>query len=108
MAKSSETHFLPFEADQALKALGQQMSRARRARGDTQKVAAERCGIHPQTIARIERGDPGVGVGHLFALMTMYGLSERLFDLAKIDDATEILYSKHLPARGRSSKIGKA
>lgn len=30
---------------------------------DTQRIAAERCGIDVHTVARIERGDPGVAIG---------------------------------------------
>lgn len=108
MPKSADTHYLPYEAEHALRALGAQMSRARLARGDTQQVAAQRCGLHPQTIARIERGEPGVGVGHLFALMTTYGLGQRLFELSRLDEETELLLSKRLPSRGRPSIANKS
>ena len=100
MAKGSDLTILPYEASAALKALGVQLSRARRARGDTQEAAAERCGTHKQTVARIERGDPSVGVGKVFALLVTYGMSQRLFDLAEPDEVTELLYMKHLPSRG--------
>ena len=102
MPKGAETHFIPFEVTAALKALGDQLSRARRARGDTQAVAAERCGLHAQTVARIERGDSSVGVGKIFTLMAQYGMGARLFDLAATDEETEILARRHLPKRGRS------
>lgn len=100
MAKGSETTILPYEASSALVALGAQLSRARRARGDTQAVAGERCGLHKQTVARIEQGDPAVGIGKVFALMATYDMAPRLFALAETDEVTEILYRKHLPARG--------
>ena len=101
MSKKSEAGILPYEAMAALEALGGLLSRARRARGDTQAVAAERCGLHKQTVARIEKGDPSVGVGKVFALMATYDMSQRLFSLAETDETTEVLYRKHLPARGR-------
>jgi len=100
MAKGSESTILPYEASTALVALGEQLSRARRARGDTQAIAGERCGLHQQTVARIEKGDPAVGIGKVFALMTTYDMAPRLFALAEPDEVTQILYRKHLPRRG--------
>ena len=85
----------------ALRAIGQALSRARRARGDTQDVAGERCGLHFQTVGRIERGDPTVGIGSVFSLMAIYGMSERLFDLGKDNDETRLLAVRALPKRGR-------
>ncbi len=105
MPKGAETQFTPFEVTAALKALGEQLSRARRARGDTQAVAAERCGLHAQTVARIERGDPAVSVAKVFTLMTQYDMGARLFDLSKTDEATEILYRARLPKRGSAKGI---
>lgn len=106
MAKASDTQFLPYEVTHSLGSLGQYLRRARLAREDTQKVAAERCGLHAQTVARIEAGDPSVGIGKVFALMATYGLSKRLLDLSEVDEATEVLYRKHLPTRGRSTSGG--
>ncbi len=100
MAKGSETHFLPFEIEQGLKALGAHLERCRLARGDTLSTVAERCGVHVQTISRIEKGDPAVSIGKVFALLHLYGQAGRLFDLSKTDEATEILYQRMLPSRG--------
>ena len=102
MAKSSDTYISPYEVDQSLQALGAHMARTRLARGDTQRLAAERCGLHVQTVARIERGDPGVAIGKVFTLLHMYGQTSRIFDLSNTDQATEILYRHHLPKRGRA------
>lgn len=107
MAKGSETHLTPFEVIASLKALGEQISRARRARGDTQAVAGERCGLHAQTVARIERGDPAVSVSKVFTLMTLYDMGARLFELSKSDEATDILMRRHLPKRGSSARSPK-
>ncbi len=103
MAKASDQSFLPYEAASALQALGEHLRRARLARKDTQAVAAERCGLHAQTIARIEAGDPGVSIGKLFALMVTYGMATRIWELSETDEATEILLRQHLPKRGRSA-----
>lgn len=103
MAKASEIQILPFEAEQALIELGSLLSRARRARGDTQAVAAERCGLHAQTVARIEKGDASVSVGKLFSLMTMYDLAPRLIELSRPDETTELLARQRLPKRVRAA-----
>lgn len=107
MAKGSETHFLPFEVDQGLKAVGEHLARCRLARGETQKTVGERCGVHVQTVARIESGDPSVAIGKVFALLHLYGQVDRVFDLAKTDEATEILYQRMLPSRGRRTAGGR-
>jgi transcriptional regulator with XRE-family HTH domain len=102
MAKGSDPHITPYEVDQSLRALGAHLARTRLARGDTQRLAAERCGMHVQTVARIESGDPGVAIGKVFTLLHMYGQTSRIFDLSNTDKATEILYRYHLPKRGRA------
>lgn len=108
MSKGSEIYTTPFEVEQAMRALGEHLARTRLARGDTQKVAGERCGLHAQTIARIEQGDPAVAIGKVFALMHTYGQSERLFEVSRTDEATEILYRHHLPKRGRAERRASA
>jgi len=100
MSKASDLHVLPFEMAQGLRDLGANLARARLARGDTQRTAAERCGLHPQTVARIERGDPGVAIGKVFSVMHIYGQGSRVHELARTDEAMEILYRHHLPKRG--------
>ncbi|WP_171019832.1 helix-turn-helix transcriptional regulator [Hydrogenophaga sp. 2FB] len=107
MAKGSDSHLIPFEVTAALRALGEQISRARRARGDTQAVAGERCGLHSQTVARIEQGDPAVSIAKVFTLMTLYDMGARLFELSKSDEATDILMRRHLPKRGAATRTPK-
>ena len=89
-----------------MQALGEQLSRARRARGDTQEVAGQRCGLHKQTVARIERGDPSVGIGKVFSLLVMYDMAPRLFALGEMDEVTEQLLRQRLPQRGRRPGSG--
>jgi DNA-binding XRE family transcriptional regulator len=43
--------------------------------GEGQATAAARLGVHVQTIARIERGEPGVAIGHVLGLLALYGIS---------------------------------
>ncbi len=59
---------------QTIKALGAAAKQARVAAGEGQAAAAARLGVHVQTIARIEAGEPGVAVGHVMGLLALYGL----------------------------------
>jgi len=59
----------------AIKALGASAKAARIAAGEGQAVAAARLGVHVQTIARIESGEPGVAIGHVLGLLALYGVS---------------------------------
>ena len=63
------------EALQAIKDMGEAAKRARLQAGDGQAAAATRLGVHVQTIARIESGEPGVAVGHVLGLLALYGIT---------------------------------
>lgn len=56
---------------------------ARIAAGEGQSAAAARLGVHVQTIGRIERGEPGVAVGHVVGMLALYGLSVTVSTRAK-------------------------
>ena len=58
---------------QAIKDLGAAAKRARTSAGEGQAAAAARLGVHVQTIARIESGEPGVAIGHVLGLLALYG-----------------------------------
>jgi hypothetical protein len=57
-----------------------------------------------QHVARLEKGDPGVGIGVLAGILVVLGLVERLADLIDIrkDDLGLALASEQLPRRGRT------
>ncbi len=62
----------------ALAAVADLAAAARQARvaaGEGQSAAAARLGVHVQTIGRIERGEPGVAVGHVLGMLALYGVS---------------------------------
>ncbi len=63
-----------------------------------------RAGTSPSSIARLERGDPGVAIGTLADVLVVLGLLERLADLVDIrkDDLGLALTTEHGPRRGRS------
>ncbi|XAH23715.1 helix-turn-helix transcriptional regulator [Xylophilus sp. GW821-FHT01B05] len=66
------------DAVQAIKDMGAAAKQARLAAGEGQAAAAARLGVHVQTIARIESGEPGVSVGHMLGLLALYGISVSL------------------------------
>lgn len=60
---------------QAIKDMGAAAKAARVAAGEGQGAAAARLGVHVQTIARIESGEPGVAIGHVLGLLALYGVA---------------------------------
>jgi HTH-type transcriptional regulator/antitoxin HipB len=63
---------------QSIKTWGAAARLARTDAGEGQAAAAAKLGVHVQTIARIESGEPGVAVGHVLGLLALYGLSATL------------------------------
>ena len=63
---------------QTIKALGAAAKLARTRAGEGQSAAAARLGVHVQTIARIESGEPGVAIGHVLGLLDLYGIAVSL------------------------------
>lgn len=88
----------------ALERLGQNVRIARLRREITVTDLAARAGTSPSSVARLEKGDPGVAIGTLANVLVVLGLVERLADLIDIrkDDLGLALEVKHLPRRGRS------
>lgn len=92
------------KARMALESLGNDVRGARLRRGIAVADLAVRAGTSPSTIARLEKGDPGVGIGVLAGILVVLGLVERLADLIDIrkDDLGLALASEQLPQRGRT------
>lgn len=66
------------DALQVIRDMGAAAKQARLSAGEGQAVAAARLGVHVQTIARIESGEPGVAIGHVMGMLALYGISVRL------------------------------
>ncbi len=88
----------------ALKRLGQDLRSARLRRGVAVSDLAARAGTSSSTITRLEKGDPGVGIGTLADILVALGLVERLADLIDIrkDDLGLALITERQPRRGRT------
>ena len=88
----------------ALERLGQDFRGARLRRGIAVSDMAARAGTSSSTVARLEKGDPGIAIGTLADMLVVLGLVERLADLIDIrkDDLGLALVAERLPRRGRS------
>lgn len=73
---------LPPAASQALKDLGQNLAVARIRRKESQRVWAKRLGVSIPTLIRLERGDPGVGIGIVATALWMIGRAAAMPELA--------------------------
>ena len=63
---------------QSIRDMGAAAKQARLQAGEGQAVAAARLGVHVQTIARIESGEPGVAIGHVLGMLALYGITAKL------------------------------
>lgn len=69
---------IPRDALQVIQDMGTAARLARTTAGEGQATAATRLGVHVQTIARIEAGEPGVAIGHVLGLLAVYGIAVKL------------------------------
>lgn len=88
----------------ALVRLGRDVRAARLRRHIARADLAVRAGTSASTIGRLEKGDPGVGIGTLADVLVALGLVDRLADLLDIrhDDLGLALSAEQLPRRGRT------
>ena len=86
MPKSSPSLVsIPPAAEQALRALGENLAIARTRRRESQRAWAKRLGISVPTLIRMERGDPAVSAGIYTTALWLVGTVARLPQLAAPD-----------------------
>ena len=73
---------MPPAAEQALRALGENLAIARIRRRESQRAWAKRLGCSVPTLIRMERGDPGVGMGIYATALWLIGRVGALAELA--------------------------
>jgi transcriptional regulator with XRE-family HTH domain len=89
MAKDSKSaEALPGAVRRSLKALGQDISVARRRRRLSQRLMAEKMLVNVETLQRLEKGDPKVGLGIVASALLVLGMTRRLEQLAAPADDT--------------------
>lgn len=69
-----------------LLALGENIKLARKRRKLTQTLISERTGLSRLTIRNIEKGEPGVSIGHYLVVLSVLGLANDLQNVAKDDE----------------------
>lgn len=101
MRKKKTAAGLPLPVTRALRKLGHDIKDARRRRRIPSEIAAQRASIARSTLAKVEKGDPGVAVGSYATLLFVLGMTERLAELAdpKHDAVGLQLEEEHLPQR---------
>lgn len=90
--------------ERALKRLGENMSRARRRRHWSQRDMAEQMGASVSTVRRMESGDPGISMQHLFSALAAFCELEQLYSLldTRRDEVGVLLQDRALPERIRA------
>ena len=83
--KTRRDEKLPLPVKRALVKLGEDIRNARRRRRIQTQVMAERASITRSTLHKVERGDPGVGLGIYATVLFVLGMLDRLSQIA---DAT--------------------
>ena len=102
MQPSKTMTALPLPVQRALRKLGRDIGDARKRRRITMQLMAERAMTTRQTIARLEKGDPGVSMGFYATVLFILGMSDRIADLA---DAREDPYLLDLDAERLPKRV---
>ena len=83
MAKASRaTVALPASIAREVQILGKDIATARTRRRIPQRLFAQRMMVSPQTVQRLEHGDPGVSIGVLATALWVLGMNDRLSEIA--------------------------
>ena len=73
---------LPAAVTGSLASLGENLAVARLRRRESQRAWAQRLGVSVPTLIRMERGDPGVGMGIYATALWLIGRAQALPELA--------------------------
>lgn len=97
------------KAIRSLTDLGQNLRQARLSRRFSIAELATRADVSERTLIRLEKGDPGVGIGNLAAVLAALGGPEGLANLMSPENDPVGLARAldAIPKRGRSFKPGK-
>ena len=92
---------LPIKLRSSLKGLGDSLKNARIRRRLKMVTVADRAGVSRETLAKIQRGDPGVSMGNYAAVIFALGLGTDWMNLADIaeDKVGQALEEERLPSR---------
>lgn len=104
--RSNVSDVLPLSVKRSLAKLGSDIATARRKRGLTTTAVAERMGVAKNTYLRVEKGDPGAGLGVYAMALFVLGFGDPLASLVDVsrDDTGLLLDEERLPKRVRMKK----
>jgi transcriptional regulator with XRE-family HTH domain len=97
------------KAIRSLSDLGQNLKQARLSRRFSIAELAARADVSERTLMRLEKGDPGVGIGNLTSVLAALGSPVALAEIMSPENDA-VGFSRALqavPKRGRSFKPGK-
>ncbi len=106
MAKKEKRIYSRY-TDEALKLLAGHIKATRLERGITATDLAERAGISRDLLYRIERADPACGIGTVFEMATLMGLTLFQSDYDGLIVKNKMIEEKLalLPMRARPAKV---
>ena len=104
--RSLNTDALLIPVRHAIKALGENISTARRRRRQTQADVAARMMVSLPTVRRMEKGDPSVSIAIYYTALWALGLLKDVRGIAKPDDDTsaQLLDLERIPDRVRHAR----
>ena len=96
-----KTNPIPIPVKNALRKLGSDIRDARRRRRIPVAIMAQRAFISRPTLLKLEKGDPGVGMGTYSTVLFVLGMIDKLRDLAsaQADPVGLALEEERLPNR---------
>ncbi len=100
---------LSIRTRRALAKLGADIRVARKRRRLTITLLADRARVSRTTVGKIERGDPGTGIGFYASVLMVLGMIDRLAELADAahDELGLAIAEEELPERVRLPKSQK-
>jgi transcriptional regulator with XRE-family HTH domain len=101
---------ISLKATRSLLDLGQNLKQARLSRRFSIAELAMRADVSERTLMRLEKGDPGVGIGNLAGVLAALGSPAALAEIMSPEnDAVGLSRAlQAVPKRGRSFKRSKA
>lgn len=93
--------FVTEKESQSMATLGERLRIRRIDRGDTQTQFAARLGVSIPTYRRMERGDPGVAIGHWVRALRLFGGLSAFEALLPVPLLSPARDRRRAPRRGR-------
>ena len=108
--RSTTPDTLPAKVKRALTKLGKDVALARRKRGITTQMMADRVGVAKSTYLKIERGDPTVALGTYAMTFFVLGFGEVLGNILDVrqDEQGLLIDAENVPKRVRTPRKPKA